>query len=330
MSFTRHHFRDLRTIYFRSMDPRRAMGIVLMMVGGMVHAQNAAQLIAQGDSLLVNGKYAKAVEHFDAAIKAQPDARSYAARAAAWYVMDEPDRMLQDVDKALKLDSISPEANYQRALYAMRGQSWTTAEVHADRAMRHSTQEPLRSRAQILRGEARAEMKRYSTALRDLEEGTRLVPNDAGALRVLAQLYDQNKEHEKALLILDHLCKLEPKEMGHLVNKGFELALLGRHAEALAVYDEAAKFDAEEPVLLSNRAFSLMELGRNDVAMKEVKRGLHHEPGNPFALRTRAILYLRRGEREKACEDLQVSKAIGPGPEVDALILEHCSGVPRD
>ncbi|MFZ1688871.1 MAG: hypothetical protein WAU70_15705 [Flavobacteriales bacterium] len=308
---------------------RGTIGVVLLVIGSHVHAQDAAQLIASGDSLLAAGKLAKAAEKYDKALKLQPDARSYAARAAVWYVMDQPDRMLEDLEKALKLDSISPEANYQRALYAMRGLSWTTADIHADRAVRHSSHEPLRSQALIVRGEARAEMKRNSAALSDLEEGTRLVPNDAGALRVLARLYDQTKQHEKALRILDHLCLLEPKEMGHLVNKGFELALLGRHPEALEVYAEAAKFDPDEPVLLSNRAYSLMELGRDDEALRDAKRSLHHEPGNPFALRTRGLLYLRHHEHEKGCEDLNLSRTMDPTPEADALLIEHCAGVPK-
>ncbi len=309
------------------MQLRLLVGVIVVVNAYSVQAQDAAQWIQRGDSLLAAGKTTKAIECFDQAVKLQGDARSYSARANAWYTLDDPDRMLVDVDKALKLDSISPEANYQRALYAMRGASWTTAEIYSDKAVRNSTSEPLRSQALIVRGEARAELRRNSTALKDLEEGTRLVPNDVGALRTLARLYDQNKQHDQALRVLEHLCKLEPKEMGHVVNKGFELALLGRHAEALDVYDQAAKFDGEEPVLLSNRAYSLMELGRNDEAMRAVKRSLHHEPGNPFALRTRATLHLRLGERQKACEDLQLSKAIGPSPEVDALILEHCSGM---
>lgn len=313
-------------LYFRPMFQRFFSSAYVLTSALALTAQDAQRLIAQGDSILSLGKPQKAVEYFDKAVKAQADARSLAARASAWYALDQPGKMLEDLDRALKLDSISPEANYQRALYAMRGQSWTTAEIHADKAVRHANREPLRSQALITRGEARAEMKRHSTALSDLEEGLRMVPNDATALRVLARLYDQTKQFEKALNTLDHLIKLEPKDMGHLVNKGYELAQLGRHPEALTVYDEAAKFDPEEPVLLSNRAYSLMELGRNDEAFKEVKRSLTREPGNPFALRTRAVLWLRRGEREKACEDLQLSKAIGPGPEVDALILEHCGG----
>lgn len=312
-----------------TMQLRGSLGAVLFVIVTGAHTQDATQLIARGDSLLAAGKLAKAVENFDKAVKLQPDARSYAARAGAWYVMDQPDRMLVDLDKALKLDSLSPEANYQRALYAMRGLSWTTAEIHADRAVRNSTREPLRSQALIVRGEARAELKRNSTALADLEEGTRLVPNDAGALQVLARLYDLNNQHEKALRVLEHLCLLEPKEMGHLVNKGFELALLGRHPEALDVYEQAAKMDGDEPVLLSNRAYSLMELGRDDEAMRDVKRSLNQVPGNPFALRTRGMLHLRIPDHEKGCEDLNLSRAIEPSAETDALIMQHCAGMPQ-
>ena len=32
---------------------------------------------------------------------------------------------------------------------------------------------------------------------------------------------------------------------------------------------------------------------------------------------------------DKACDDLTLSKAMGGAPEVDGLIKQHCSGMPK-
>lgn len=86
-------------------------------------------------------------------------------------------------------------------------------------------------------------------------------------------------------------------------------------------------YDKDEPIALSNRAYTYLKMGKNEEAWADIERSIKNFPSNPYALRTRAILRLRRGEREKACQDLVVAKALADIPEVDQLMLEHCSEV---
>ncbi len=287
-------------------------------------AQDARILILKGDSLLRLEKPQRAVEYYEKAIASDPSANSYLARAKAWYMMDRMDRFILDVEQALRKDSTSATAHYQRALYALRAEDPTAAEYHATKAHDFATQPLLKAQALVVRGEARSQLKRYSQAIDDLEQGVAGTPTDPEVLKTLGRLYDQEGRHEDALHILEKLCVLEPGQVGHWSNRGFELTQLGRYDEAMTMIQEALSIDKDEPVALSNRAYVSMMLGNDQEAWSDIERSLRFYPANPFALRTRAMLRLRKGDRAKACEDLTLAKALGGVPEVERLIKENC------
>ncbi|MBL7940931.1 MAG: tetratricopeptide repeat protein [Flavobacteriales bacterium] len=287
-------------------------------------AQDARILILKGDSMLRLEKPQRALEYFEQAVKADGSANSLLARARAWYMMDRMDRFLLDVEAALRKDSTSANAHYQRGIYALRADDPTKAEEHATRAHDLATQPLLKAQALILRGEARSELKRYAAAIDDLEKGVAGTPTDPEVLKTLGRLYDQEGRHEDALHVLEQLCAIDPGEVGHWSNRGFELTMLGRYDEAMTMIEQALAIDKDEPVALSNRAYCNLMLGHEKEAWSDVERSLRSYPANPFALRTRAMLRLRKGERAKACEDLTIAKALGGVPEVERLVKENC------
>lgn len=303
--------------------------LLLVLSCGLANAQDPARLIAQGDSLLLVDKPQKAADKYTQAIELDGSARSYSARARAWFQMDRMDRFLLDAQKALNLDSLYPEANFQCALYAYRGEDHLKAERLATRGLESGATDPLRSQLLVLRGEARAELKKNAQAAQDLREGLNGRTNDLLALRTLARTLDATGDHAGSLAVQETLCTLEPGDIGNWTNRGFELAALGRYAEALKVYDQALALDKDEPTVLSNRASVLLELGREEEALADVERSLHSYPANAFALRTRGVIRLHKGQREKACEDLQLARIIGGVPDIDQLVEQNCSGLPH-
>lgn len=287
-------------------------------------AQESRILVLKGDSLLRLEKPQRAVEYFDKAIAMDPSADNYLARARAWTMMDRTDRLLLDVEAALRKDSTSAAAHYQRGLYAFRASDMPKAEHHATKAHELGTQPLLKAQALVLRGQARAELKRYPMAIADLEQGVAGTPTDTEVLKILGRLYDQEGRHADALTVLEQLCTIEPWQVGHWSNRGFELTMLGRYDEALSMIEQALSLDKDEPVALSNRAYVYTMLDREKEAWSDVERSLRFYPSNPFALRTRALLRIRKGERAKACDDLVLAKALGGVPDVELLIKEHC------
>lgn len=287
----------------------------------------AAWLVVEGDSLLRLDKPQKAVDKYTQAIDLEPSASNYSARARAWYQMERMDRFLLDTEKALKLDSTHAEANYQRAMYAYRSDDFRMTDRLTTRSLDHGAKGKLREQALILRGEARAELKRHKEAVTDLKAGLGERTEDLVAMKTLARMYDALGDHASSLGVLEKLCAVEANDIGNWTNRGFELTSLGRYEEALTIYGKALALDKDEPTALSDRAYALMELGRNQEALADVERSLKSYPSNAFALRTRAMLRLAKGEREKACADLHLAHVIGGVPEVDQLLEKNCGGI---
>ncbi|MCB0794246.1 MAG: tetratricopeptide repeat protein [Flavobacteriales bacterium] len=294
-----------------------------------VKGQSVDALLSAGDSLMVLERYGKAIDRFDQAVALEASARTFSARAKAYYAVDRLDQFMVDVEQALRADSTYPEANYHRALYAFRGEDLPGTIRYATRGLGGSPDPKLQARLHLLRGEAKAELNDHAGAIDDLEQGARELPGDLEASKTQARCYDAIGDHENALTVLERLCEIEPDNVGNWSNRGFELAELGRYDEALTIIGTALDIDKDEPVALSNRAYILMKLGREDEAMKDVDRSLRYYPSNAFALRTRALLRLRKGDREKACSDLSLARILGGVDDVDGLIQEHCGSLKK-
>ncbi|MBK8497943.1 MAG: tetratricopeptide repeat protein [Flavobacteriales bacterium] len=293
------------------------------------NAQSAQLLLVRADSLMDAGKPQRALDVFEQAIKKEPSVKTYLGRARAWYTLERMDRFALDVDKALQIDSTSAEAHYQRALYSLRANDSDRTVFHAGRAIHFATTDRLKAKAHLIRGEALADDGNPGPALADFEAGRQLGVEDPIPMRMQARLYDAQDRHADALAILERLCELEPNDIGHWTNRGFELLMLERYDEAMPMIERALEYDKDEPVALSNRAYVNMMRNKNDEAWADVERSIRNFPSNPYALRTRAMLRLRRGDRVKACEDLGLSKALGDVPGVDELIRDNCAGLPQ-
>ncbi|MCB0773472.1 MAG: hypothetical protein KDB93_08860 [Flavobacteriales bacterium] len=294
---------------------------------GAVRAQEAATLIAQGDSLLAAHENGKAMAKFNAAMALAPTADAFAGRARGWFQLAKYDKFLEDVHKALALDSLHGQANYQRALFALRAEDHQRAIQFASRVVNGDQPEPLRRQALIVRGEAEAAAGASRRAIDDLRNGLADHCDDLPAMKTLARMYDAAGSPDSSLHILEKLCELQPDDIGNWSNRGFELNRLERFSESIAMLDRALALDKDEPVVLSNKAYALLKLGHDAEAFSTVERSLSADRSNPFALRTRALLWLRKGELDKACNDLTLAKALGGAPEVDALVKQHCSGM---
>ena len=272
------------------------------------------------------GRSSRAIPHYDAAIAEAPTAENLARRANAWLQMERLDKFLVDVEEALRLDSSHVQANHMRALFAYRAEDRHGALRLATRGLNAGATGEDRAKLLRVRGMALTDLRREKEAVVDLREGLQGAATDLEAMKAYARALDATGDHAGSLAVAERLCELEPKDIGNWINRGYELAQLGRHEEAVAIYGKAFEIDKDEPTARSNRAWSFLQLGRENEALADVERSLRAYPSNAFALRTRAMIRLRRGQREKACNDLSLARVLGNVADVDRLLKEHCEG----
>ncbi|MBS1546852.1 MAG: tetratricopeptide repeat protein [Bacteroidetes bacterium] len=290
-------------------------------------APDASRFIVQGDSLLEANQPSRAMQKYNKAVELGATANALAARARGWYYQGKYTQFLADVNRALALDSLHPQANFQRALYASRTDDHAASIRFTTRALKTAKKPELQRQALILRGSAEAASGRNQQAIADLKLGITDRTDDPVAMKLLARMLDEAGDMAGSLAMLEKLCTIRPDDIGNWSNKGYELNRLERYSEALNALDKALEIDKDEPVVLSNKAYALLQLDRDADAMASVNRSLKGDAANPFALRTRALLYLRKGERDKACNDLSLAKAMGASTDVDDLIKQHCAGL---
>ncbi len=284
---------------------RLLSALLASMVIPSTHGQTVTmeRLISSGDSLLTVGRPHRAVELMDKALESGPDARALLIRSKAYEQLERMDRSLLDVEWSLRIDSTLAEAHYQRGMHAMRGNEYQSAETSCTKAIAYSENDLLRDKAYTLRGTARAELKRYEPAIEDLERGASGSYAEPDALRTLARLLDLTGRHEGSLKVLERLCEMEPADVGHWTNRGFELIMLGRYEEAFSAVETALSLDKDEPIALSNRAYIQLKMGRGaKPAFLSVK---------PLRTAHPCIVALEEGRTEKGMRGSFTGQGIG-------------------
>lgn len=161
-------------------------------------SEQAPELVHQGILKANAGNLKKAVELFDASLKASKgkNVKAWLNRGKVFLLQGHLDRALQDLDKAIKLDSEDVDA------YVIRGT------VHR------------------LRGD-------FSKAVKDLSKAVNLDPDNTEALTNRAAVFFDIGDHEKALADLGRIIRLNPRMIRALGNRAYIFEQLGRYDDAI-------------------------------------------------------------------------------------------------
>lgn len=161
-------------------------------------SEQALELAHQGILKANAGNVSKAVELFDASLKAShgKNVKALLNRGKVFLLQGHLDRALRDLDKAIKLDPECVDA------YVVRGT------IHR------------------LRGD-------FSKAIKDLSKAVSLNPDNTDALTNRAAVFFDTGEHEKALVDLGRIIQLKPRAIRALGNRAYIFEQLGRYDDAI-------------------------------------------------------------------------------------------------
>ncbi len=165
----------------------------------------------------------------------------------------------------------------------------------------------------FLRSEARMAKDDRAGAQAALEEASALEPRFVTAHMQLAQVYEQNKEYDKAIDRYRRVLSLNPNEMTALNNLAYALAVRkGQASEALGFAERANRVAPGNPTVIDTLAWVQHLLGRDAEAARLLPGVVRALPGNADVRLHAAVVYAAVGMVDQAAAELREVLRIDP------------------
>ena len=216
-----------------------------------------------------NDLFCKAIAH-------DPDRKDlYLERAETYYFMlDDFESALKDVDSALELDNEYADA-------------WSR-------------------RISFLEYE-----EKYSEAIDDCTKWLVFEPENASVYRRRAYSHEMLKQFDEAAKDYYRAIELDPEESYNLFSLIMSYEENGNYSEALKIYTKRIELDPENADRYCERAMCYVNLERYNDAIKDYSKAIEIEPtAYLYAERAKAFSY--QGQHNKAVEDFAKAIALEP------------------
>jgi tetratricopeptide (TPR) repeat protein len=158
-------------------------------------------------SYQLSGKLAEAKADYTKAIDLIPSSDDYTRRARIELRQKKIAAALQDLDKALKINSQNTNARRLRAYTHLQNKEWNKAIAGYDEIIKGSKKTDVEALER--RGFAYRNLKKYDLALEDFSKVIKKTPKDVEALRRRVYIYRVMKQNDKAMADLHRILKMK-------------------------------------------------------------------------------------------------------------------------
>lgn len=275
----------------------------------------------RGELYTARKEYDAAVQSYSRAIELVPaHFPARIARASALMQLARHKEALEDLSFVRSYDRLDPQSAYLMSLaLAATGQQRAAKDAldEADLIIRNTEPAFLRSHAPTMLTAATISYAqgKVDEARVYLQDYVKMVPNHAGAKRLLAQILVGRKEAKAAVELLTELMKLDPENWRDLSLMGSALMQLNRTVEATEYFERAAKLNPDGEAVRTRLAMSKLVAGESDLAVQELKNSLVENPNARRQAALLGFLHLNRGEIDQAmqiADDLLAKKPDNP------------------
>ncbi|MCB9893311.1 MAG: tetratricopeptide repeat protein [Planctomycetes bacterium] len=228
--------------------------------------------ILDGEEAFARGEMGKAVEHFTAALKAQPENDEvYAYRAAAYVALGESEKADADLAEAMKLDTTFSLAwNTRGYLHWLRDEfqlaidDYTAAIAYAADDRRVDTG----GRAQMYqnRGVAWQDAGNTDRALLDFDQCIKLLPDEPAFYENRGLIYVDKQLFDVAFRDFDRALELDPKNARGYVNRAWTARLMGDLEQSVRDYSQALRLKPEYAQARIGRGYTWLAWKREEMA----------------------------------------------------------------
>jgi tetratricopeptide (TPR) repeat protein len=177
----------------------------------------------------------------------------------------------------------------------------------------------------LILGLSYTQMSKFSNAKSYLKKAIELNPKDLNALSAYGYTLNQLKQPDEAIFYLNEALKINPKNVDLMGTLGLIYNDQKKFRESDSLYSKAIETDSTNALVLNNYAYSLAERGiRLNYALEMAKKAIAKDSVNSSYLDTIGWVYYQLGDYEFA------EKFIKRAADLDkqnAIIMEHLGDV---
>lgn len=279
---------------------------------GFCSAQSADSFYKRSVSLRENKQYDKALEQIDKALKLDSLNSNYLSEKSTSLVGL---KMFQEAFDALsKAISIDPKKSF---LYNQRGnlllsiQQFDYSVLDFTAAMNVAESDSIRNFLIVNRASAKIYKRDFGGAYEDLMTAYRYDSTDIATLTNLASICDEVGKGDETLKYLLRAIEKKPDFYPAYGNIGFKYQEMGNYKKAIEYFNKVLEFEPNEPLGYSNRSFNKYKLGDLKGAHEDIEKSIQLYPTNSYAYRIRALISIAENKIENACRDLNKAIELG-------------------
>ena len=234
-------------------------------------------------------------------------ARALIWRGRAYADTGEPDRAIDDLNRAIDIDPSDLALNLRAVAYRMKGDTERALSDYARSLSIKRDMPALLGISQIHWGR-----ERYDLALQAMDEAIMHWPGDGVFYLVRGNIHRDSRQFEKAIQDYDKALELVSWLEISRSERCVALSLMGRPEEGLRDCNRAIEKDPASPNNFLNRGAVYLHLKRPGDAMADFDRILKGTPDDPEALYGRGVAKRLMGDVVGGNADIASARAVEP------------------
>lgn len=302
--------------------------ISLVLISSVSFAQNAEYFNNKAINYGREGAYEIALQEINKAINLDSLNSEYLSTKGLYLTkLERFQSALISYSKAIEFDA-NPEAYEGRGIvYDKIGRFDLAIEDHTQAILKAKSEE-AKYTGYSNRASAKMGKRDFQGAYEDLILAYSFDSTNLYVLTNLGYVCDEIGKGQETLTYLFKAIELDSSFYPAYANIGFKYQEMEQHENAIHWFNKLLEYDENEPLGYSNRSYSKLKLGNLDGALSDINKSIELNPENSYAYRTKALIYLEEGKIDIACENLQIAIekgfAITYGNEVLNLQKENC------
>jgi len=192
-------------------------------------------LIAQGDILLQNGEYQKAIGYFNDVISYDiNESYGYYGLARTYDAMKSTSKAIENYEKAIEIspDNADYKADYQKFLVQNKLKAEPTEAVSQPTAPKEEVKALDDEMSLIKSGDGFYNQKKYDEAIKKYNKALELNPSNEVTCLKLGNLYKIKKDAANSSLSYQKALKIDPEYTDAWFNLGLVYAEVGNYSDS--------------------------------------------------------------------------------------------------